>query len=320
MYLAGHGHSSQGRSVLDLQRQEGVTLIELLIVVAIIAILASIAIPNFLQAQIRSKIASVVTNQSMIAAALDTYYVDYEQYPFNNLLVETIVPGSRAGPVPPPMPGVLGPSPFAAREEIPDAIFLETRETTGVLEITRMIPMPRGTLTSEPYLSSVVTTTRTVVREIPYSSEIPIRPHPWQFCSSCGTVNAQTETRCAECGRQLEPSDRYMIYNQSLNGNVLSVLTTPIAYLPTEVNRDVFSRGYYGRFPQSWRFSYVNYLQINPEGVAIPLVGRRVHYAIISVGPDLRVNYIHSDPAPHVSIYDPTNGTISLGDVINFGQ
>lgn len=315
MYLAGQRRVSARRSGADVQRQESFTLIELLIVVAIISILAAMAIPNFLQAQIRSKVARAVTNQSMIAAALDTYYVDYEQYPFNNLLTETVVSSSEAArPSRQPLRarGFL-PSPFTEREAIPEEIILEARETTGALEGI-MMPAPPETLRLEEL------TTRTVVREIPYSSEIPIRPHPWQFCSSCGTVNAQTETRCAECGRQLEPSGRYMIYNQSLNGDVLSLLTTPVAYLPTEVNDDVFNRGYGSRYAGPQPFSYVNYLQTDPEGVAIPLIGRRVHYAIISYGPDLMVNYIHSYPVPQISIYDPTNGTISPGDVINFGQ
>jgi len=304
----------------DLQRQESYTLIELLIVVAIIAIMAAIAIPNFLEAQIRSKVARVVTNQSMIAAALDTYYVDYEQYPFNNLLGEAVVPRSdvrrptRARPM-----VYFSEREFFEPEELAQ-IASGTRETTGALETTRMIPMPPRNLTFEPYRSSVEPTTVTVVREIPYSSEIPLRPHPWQFCNQCGTVNAQTVTNCAECGRQLGPSDRYMIYNQSLNGAVLSILTTPVAYLPTEVNEDVFNRRRGRRYTKPTTFLYVNYLQIHPDGVAIPLVGRRAHYAIISYGPDTSLNYIHSYPVPQISIYDPTNGTISKGDIINFGQ
>ena len=59
----------------------GFTLIELLIVVAIIAILAAIAIPNFLQAQVRSKVSRAKAELRSITTGMESYYVDENSYP-----------------------------------------------------------------------------------------------------------------------------------------------------------------------------------------------------------------------------------------------
>lgn len=63
-------------------RKKGFTLIELLIVVAIIAILAAIAVPNFLEAQVRSKVSRSYADMRSIATALESYFVDSNHYPW----------------------------------------------------------------------------------------------------------------------------------------------------------------------------------------------------------------------------------------------
>ncbi len=59
------------------------TLIELLIVVAIIAILAAIAIPNFLEAQTRAKVSRARNDLRTLATAMEAYYVDWNSYTYH---------------------------------------------------------------------------------------------------------------------------------------------------------------------------------------------------------------------------------------------
>ncbi len=76
----------------------GFTLIELLIVVAIIAILAAIAVPNFLEAQTRAKVSRVRADLRSIATALEAYAVDNNDYPPNDGLYN-VVPIQLTTPV-----------------------------------------------------------------------------------------------------------------------------------------------------------------------------------------------------------------------------
>lgn len=59
------------------------TLIELLITVGIIAILASIAVPNLLYAQTRAKAARVTSDLRTLATAIESYTVDYNLPPLD---------------------------------------------------------------------------------------------------------------------------------------------------------------------------------------------------------------------------------------------
>lgn len=73
------------------------TLIELLIVVAIIAILAAIAVPNFLEAQTRSKVSRTRADMRSVAVALEAYATDNNHYPYVNQVPGWGLP---AGPQP----------------------------------------------------------------------------------------------------------------------------------------------------------------------------------------------------------------------------
>jgi prepilin-type N-terminal cleavage/methylation domain-containing protein len=71
----------RGYSISGVPRSSAFTLVELLIVVAIVAILAAIAVPNFLDAQTRAKVARVRSELRFLANGLEAYRVDSRTYP-----------------------------------------------------------------------------------------------------------------------------------------------------------------------------------------------------------------------------------------------
>jgi type II secretion system protein G len=64
--------------------QRGFTLVELMVVVAIIALIAGIIIPNYVHARRQASVSDTEANLKQIATALELYFTDNLQYPAGN--------------------------------------------------------------------------------------------------------------------------------------------------------------------------------------------------------------------------------------------
>jgi type IV pilus assembly protein PilA len=85
-----HGAETRGASTVNRIKakiQRGFTLIELMIVVAIIGILAAIAIPNFIRYQLKSKTAEVKTVLGGIKTSEEAFRAEFDQYPASALAI-----------------------------------------------------------------------------------------------------------------------------------------------------------------------------------------------------------------------------------------
>jgi prepilin-type N-terminal cleavage/methylation domain-containing protein len=250
--------SNRPRSARQCRR--GFTLIELLTIVAVVAILAGIAVPNFLDAQVRSKVAASVDEMHTLGGALEAYWIEQRAYPPNlvKMVVAPAEPGGR--------PGVVG----SRRIELEgNRRLCETSETA----VTRMGP-----------------------------------------------------TASAPAGFD---------FSVAYNGAALIRLTTPMAYVAHLPEDRFFSRGWGPAF--SYRlpaiggastttsltfnlsdmrpYGYFNFTEIAPDGLPLAGFGRTVTYVITSFGPDIRDSFTDAT-IPFPAYYDPTNGTMSGGDLI----
>jgi prepilin-type N-terminal cleavage/methylation domain-containing protein len=68
-------------------KRAGFTLVEIMIVVAIIALLAAIAVPGFLRARKRSQASRVINDLRLISAAVDQYAIEASKTSGNQVLV-----------------------------------------------------------------------------------------------------------------------------------------------------------------------------------------------------------------------------------------
>jgi prepilin-type N-terminal cleavage/methylation domain-containing protein len=69
------------------RKHAGFTLVEIMIVVAIIALLAAIAVPGFLRARKRSQASRILNDLRMIDAAVDQYAIETNRSSNNSVAV-----------------------------------------------------------------------------------------------------------------------------------------------------------------------------------------------------------------------------------------
>lgn len=82
------------------RRQSGFTLIEVMVVVAILAILAAVIVPRVMDEPAKARSAKVKQDLRAIESALDLYKLDNYRYPTTDQGLEALVNPPSSGPEP----------------------------------------------------------------------------------------------------------------------------------------------------------------------------------------------------------------------------
>jgi Tfp pilus assembly protein PilE len=231
------------------------TMVELLFVVATIAILAAISVPNFLEAQIRAKVSRAHADMATLEQGLRRYYADYNVYPQHR------------------------------------------PEVHQFLEACSRLETVDGQTLAEP-------------AEARYS---------WTGDDPQASTRAGNSedliTWYHNGGRDGNRSAGFPILIPASQD--LSVLTTPIAYIGGQLFADPFAD------IKGQPYTYVNLSELQTSATAFTAQpGPFRRYVLLSYGPDTDSScpyFVNPVRGPWIH-YDPTNGTVSKGDILAFGN
>ena len=84
-----------------MQRQRGFTLLEIMVVIVILGVLASLVVPNLMGNKEKADRQKVVSDLVALEGALDMYKLDNSRYPTTEQGLQALVTKPTANPVPP---------------------------------------------------------------------------------------------------------------------------------------------------------------------------------------------------------------------------
>jgi len=241
--------------------KRGFTLIELLIVVAIIAILAAIAVPNFIEAQVRAKVSRMHADMRSLSVAIESYVVDNNDIP------------------------------------------LTTQQNAHNTWTYSQCPMdfrqvPGTTVANPP--------ARRLTTPIAYMSSYPVQPF---------------QPGVRDEGAQWAYAREYSYWMINFQGAAKDASNSPWGIWTTKVEPQtpVWMRGMDAAVPTPWLMVGIgpsNILDIQEGGPAVPVWGTTGNVTWVW-GNESHYQAILNRSGGYV-IYDPTNGTTSLGLIYRY--